>query len=171
MIDRILVTYASRTGSTVGVAQAIGTVFTEHGSQVDILPMPEVYDISPYKAVIAGSAIHGNAWLPEAMQFVETHKAALNERPFAAFLTCMTLAIGDGKYRNHVAEYLQPVRLLVKPVSQGLFAGMLDLGKIPSLGDRVKFKMSILMGVWKEGDHRDWNAIHAWSNALNEKLN
>ncbi|HEX9028743.1 MAG TPA: hypothetical protein VF823_06180, partial [Anaerolineales bacterium] len=58
----------------------------------------------------------------------------------------------------------------VRPVSEGLFAGALDIRKIPSLGDRVKFRLSVLMGVWSEGDHRDWNAIHAWAKSLNSQL-
>lgn len=170
MTNRILVTYASRTGSTIGVAQAIAAVLTESGAQVDVLPMPDVKDLSPYQAVVAGSPIHGAVWLPEAMQFVKDNQAALNQKPFAAFLTCMTLAIGDGKYRDHVSSMLQPVRSLVKTRSEGFFAGMLDISKIPSLGDRIKFRLSVLFGVWGEGDQRDWNAIRAWAAILPKTL-
>ncbi len=166
MNDRILVTYASRTGSTIGVAQAIAAALTESGALVDVIPMPDVQEISPYKAVVAGSAIQGRVWLPEAMLFLQTHKSALNQRPFAAFLVCMTLAIGNGKYRDGVSEWMQPVRTLVKPRSEGLFAGALDIKSIPSLFDRIKFKLSVLFGVWGEGDHRDWNAIRAWAVTL-----
>jgi len=168
--NRILVTYASRTGSTVGVAQAIGAVLSENGSQVDVLPMPDVHDLTPYRAVVAGSAIQGKAWLPEAVQFIQSNRAVLNQRPFAAFLVCMTLVMGNGKYRDQVATWLQPVCSQVKPVSQGLFAGALDIAKIPSLGDRLKFKLSVAFGVWKEGDHRDWNAIRTWANSLPKAL-
>ncbi len=93
MTNRILVTYASRTGSTIGVAQAIAAVLTESGAQVDVLPMPEVKDLAPYQAVVAGSAIQAARWLPEAMEFIQSHKAVLNQKPFAAFLVCMTLAM------------------------------------------------------------------------------
>jgi menaquinone-dependent protoporphyrinogen oxidase len=170
MTDRILVTYASRTGSTIGVAQAIAAVLTEKGYQVDVLPMPEVNQISLYKAVIAGSAIQAGAWLPEAMRFIETHRAALNQRPFAAFLVCLTMVMGNGKYRDHVSTFMQPVRSLVKTRSEGLFAGALNIAALPSLGDRIKFRLSVLFGVWKEGDHRDWNAIRAWASALPQTL-
>ena len=39
MSNKILVTYASRTGSTVGVAEAIGKTLAESGLQVDVRPM------------------------------------------------------------------------------------------------------------------------------------
>ncbi len=166
MNDRILVTYASRNGSTAGVAEAIGKTLAEAGAQVDVLPMQDVKDLVPYRAVVAGSAIQAAQWLPEAMQFIQAHRAELARKPFAAFLVCMTLAMKNGNYREHVATWLEPVRALVQPVSEGLFAGMLNIRQVRSFGDRLKFRLSVLMGVWSEGDHRDWNAIRAWAESL-----
>ncbi len=171
MSNKILVTYASRLGSTAGVAEAIGKTLTDNGAEVDVRRMEDVTDLSPYSAVIAGSAIRGKQWLPEAMQFIQTHQAELRQKPFAAFLVCMTLAMKNGeKYRPQVADWLQPVRASVKPVSEGLFAGVLDIGKIASFSDRLKFRISVLFGVWKEGDHRDWNAIRAWAASVGPLL-
>ncbi len=97
MNDRILVTYASRTGSTAGVASAIGKTLSENGLQVDVLLVSDVKDLSSYRAVVAGSAIQAGAWLPEAMQFVHAHRAELANKPFAAFLVWMTLAMKNGE--------------------------------------------------------------------------
>lgn len=167
MTNKILVAYASRFGSTAGVAEAIGKTLTEHNLQVDVLPMKDITDLLPYQAVVAGSAINGGEWLPEAMQFMRAHQVDLDSKPFAAFLVCMTLAMNSGeKYRSHVADWLQPVRALAHPVSEGQFAGVLDISKIPSFSDRLKFRLSVLFGVWKEGDHRDWNAIRLWAESL-----
>jgi menaquinone-dependent protoporphyrinogen oxidase len=167
MNNNILVTYASRFGSTAGVAEAIGKVFSERIVQLDVLPMKEVKDLAPYSAVVAGSAINGGAWLPDAMQFIQTHRIELARKPCAVFLVCMTLAMPNAeKYRSHVATWLDPVRLLVKPVSEGLFPGALDIAKIPSFSDRLKFRLSVLFGVWKEGDHRDWAAIQNWAESI-----
>ncbi len=167
MANKILVTYATCTGSTRGVAEAIGKTLAEGGAQVDVLPMQEVKDLAPYQAVVAGSAIQNKQWLPEAMQFIRAHQVELGRKPFAAFLVCMTLAMRNGEtYRPFVAEFLAPVRALVKPVSEGLFAGVLDIRKVPTLSDRLKFRLSVLFGVWSQGDHRDWDAIRAWAESL-----
>lgn len=166
MSDIILVAYASRNGATAGVAEAIGKTLAETGASVEVKDMKDVKDLTPYHAVVAGSAIQGNRWLPEAMQFLQTNRLALAQKPFAAFLVCMTMAIGEGKYREEVKEFMEPVRALVKPVSEGFFAGVLDIKKVPAFGDRIKFRISVMMGIWKEGDHRDWNAIRQWAAEL-----
>jgi menaquinone-dependent protoporphyrinogen oxidase len=170
MSNKILVTYASRTGATAGVAKAIGETLAKDGAQVDVRPMIEVTDLAPYQAVVAGSAIQGKQWLPEAMRFVQTHQAALRQKPFAAFLVCMTLAMKRGGYRAEVAHWLQPVRALVTTVSEGLFAGALDISKVPSWRDRLGFRLSVLFGVWSEGDHRDWKAIRVWAESIEPLL-
>jgi menaquinone-dependent protoporphyrinogen oxidase len=104
MSNKILVTYASRFGSTTGVAEAIGKTLAEQGVRVEVLPMKEVIDLAAYQAVVAGSAINGGEWLPEALQFVQAHQAELRNKPFAAFLVCMTLSMKNGEqYRSHVA--------------------------------------------------------------------
>jgi len=159
------------TGSTIGVAEAIGKSLAENGALVEVLPMQAVRELSPYQAVVAGSPIHSNKWLPEAVQFVQAHQVELRSKPFGIFLVCMTLAMRNGeKYRPFVADYMAPVRALVQPVSQGLFAGVLDIRKVPSASDRFKFRLSVLFGVWKEGDHRDWEAIRAWAESLRPHL-
>lgn len=172
MNDTILVAYASRTGTTRGVAEEIGDILADHGMPVEVLPMVKVTDVKSYRAVVAGSAIQAAAWLPEAIRFLQTHRVELNRKPFAAFLVCMTLAMPKGEqYRQNISGWMNPVRALVQPVSVGMFPGALHLKDIPSAGDRLKFRLSVMMGVWKEGDHRDWPAIRLWTEGLLPLLN
>lgn len=167
MSNQVLVTYASRAGSTAGVAEAIGNTLAGCGVPVVVRPMSDVTDLTPYRAVVAGSAIQNKRWLPEALQFLSAHRAALEQRRFAAFLVCMTLAMKNGEqYRPFVKDFLQPVRNVVRPVSEGLFPGALDISKVPSASDRLKFRLSVHFRVWSEGDHRDWAAINAWAESL-----
>jgi menaquinone-dependent protoporphyrinogen oxidase len=171
MNQKILVTYASRTGWTPGVADAIGKTLAQNGAQVDVMPMRDVKDLCAYDAVVAGSAIRSKAWLPEAIEFVRAHQNELKGKPFAPFLVCMTLAMPGGEiYRAHISTWLDPIRALVTPTSVGVFAGGLDIQKIESFGDRLMFRLSVLFGVWKEGDHRNWDAIRAWSTQLQPLL-
>jgi menaquinone-dependent protoporphyrinogen oxidase len=121
--------------------------------------------------VVAGSAIQNKQWLPEAVDFVRANRAELSRKPFAAFLVCMTLAMKNGEsYRPFVADFLAPVRTLVRPVSEGLFAGRLDVSKVPYWQARLMFRLSVLFGVWTEGDHRDWKAIREWAESLPARL-
>jgi menaquinone-dependent protoporphyrinogen oxidase len=131
-----------------------------------VLPVQAVKDAAPYRAIVVGSPIHGNQWLPEALQFVRLQQAALVSRPFAAFSVCMTLAMRGGEQYRRPWPVPDPVRALARPVSEGLFAGALLIRRIPSLGDRLKFRLSVLAGVWTEGAHRDWKAIQSWAEGL-----
>ena len=163
---RILVTYATCTGSTAGVAEVIGTTLAQNGAKVDVLPMTEVTDLTLYQAVVAGSAIQGSKWLPEAMAFVRENQAEISHKPFAAFLVCMTMVLTKGKITEELRGLMEPVRALVRPMREGYFAGALDLKKVPSFWIRLGFRISIIIGIWKEGDYRDWDAIRAWAEEL-----
>ena len=166
-MEDVLVTYASRYGATAGVAEEIGKTLTGKGFSVSVKPMTQVESVSGYKLVIAGSAIQGGSWLPEAISFMDKNKAAFSNTKFATFLVCMTLAMPNGEqYRDHVRSWLEPIRKYGKPVQEGIFAGGLDTGKITSISDKMKFKISVALGVWKEGDHRDWNRIRTWADTL-----
>ena len=171
MNDKILVAYASQAGSTAEVAEAIGQTLAESGTQVEVRRMKDVQDLTPYRAVVAGSAINGAKWLPEAMQFMQKHRAALANKPFAAFLVCITLGMSSAdKYRAGVAAWLEPVRALVKPMSEGFFAGSLDFNKVPLTFNTLLLRVAVAFGALPKGDHRDWNAIHAWAASLSRSL-
>ncbi len=183
MQQKILVTYASRTGSTAEVAEAIALTLRTPSLPpssrvggieqviVDVLPMQAVQDLTPYRAVVAGSAIRKSKWLPEAVQFMRTHQSTLRHKSFAMFTVCITLAMGSGEqYRSAVQGWVAPVRSLVPPLSEGLFAGRLDFSKLPFNWDTLMFRLSVAFGIFPRGDHRDWNAIRLWAESLKPVL-
>ncbi len=170
MPKKILVAYASRHAATQGVAEAVGKTLAEGGAKVDVLPMANVSDLAAYDAVVAGSAIQAGAWLPEAMDWVRAHRPDLARKPFAAFQVCITMAMKNPAYRDGCKVWMQPLRDLVRPASEGFFAGVLDLKKIRSLSQRLQFRISVWMGIWSEGDHRDWEAIRTWAEGLRPVL-
>jgi len=165
MEDRILVAYASRAGSTGEVAEAIGKALCEGGAAVDVRLAKDVTDLSSYRAVVVGSAIRVGKWLPEAVEFVETHQEALSRMPVAYFAVCLTLKEDTEENRGEVSTYLDPVCEIVQPVDVGLFAGGMDYSKLP-------FILRVMMKGMKspKGDFRNWEAIRAWAGQVRDRL-
>jgi menaquinone-dependent protoporphyrinogen oxidase len=143
----------------------------QNSRTVDVLPMQDVKDLSGYSAVVAGSPIRGSKWLPEAMQFIQHHQSELAKKPFATFTVCITLAMSNGEqYRQAVRGWIAPVRAQVKPVSEGLFAGVLDFTKLPFTFDTLKLRLVVALGIFPKDDRRDWKAIRVWAESLNPLL-
>ena len=163
MRDRILVAYATDKGSTWGVAGAIAEQLAASGVAVDVRRVGDVGSLSPYRAVVIGSAIHGGKWLPEALDFVRANQSELRELPTACFFVCTMAATEMNKKKHVVSTYLEPVRQLIKPVAEGEFAGAV-LYKDYSLLWRIAMWVFLKFVRLPEGDLRDWAAIRAWSD-------
>ena len=85
MSKKILITYASKCGSTGEVASAIGKTLAQTGVRVDVLPLRKVTNLSDYQAVFVGSAIRMGKWLREAADFVGDKPRNPEARPHGVF--------------------------------------------------------------------------------------
>lgn len=165
MSNRILITYASKRGSTGEVAEAIGKTIAKTGARVDVLPLKKVTGLSGYQAVLIGSAIRVAKWLPEAVDFVSENKAALQRVPTAYFTVCMTLAEDTPANRTKAAGFLEPVRTVLAPAAEGYFAGKVD-------PQTLSFLESTMLKAKKvpQGDFRDWKKITDWAQSTYTQL-
>ena len=164
MDNNILVTYASWTGSTADVAEAIGQGLRNGHTTVDVLPAREMLDLSPYCAVVVGSAIRRGQVHPDAMVFLELHQEALVKVPVAYFIVCLTMKDDSEESRRRVAAYVDRMRQRVpqvQPVDVGLFAGVLNYSKLSQLTALEMKRLNM-----PEGDFRDWQAIRDWAISL-----
>jgi len=165
---KILIVYASESGTTGEVAVAIGDALCEEGNTVDIKWVKKVKDINNYDAVIIGSAIQYEDWMPEATEFVKNNQNILKNMPVAYFITCMALSRKEEGAMQQAIEYSDKLCTFVpqvKPLSIGRFAGVLDYSKIPFL-KRLMVKVVMAISKVKEGDYRDWNAIRSWAKRI-----
>lgn len=158
---RILVAYASKSGTTVEVAQVIAEELEGEFTRVELRPMYEVQDLHLYDAAVIGSAIRVGKWLPGAVKFVERHQYALRQIPVALFTVCLTMMADTLDNRLLVEEYMQPVLKLLQPVTIGLFAGRMDPAKL-GLAERLIARTM----QPPQGDFRDWDAIRLWAADL-----
>ena len=166
-MTRVLVAYATKSGSAQGVAERIGETLTEQGAEVEVRSVKERLDVTSYDAVVLGSAIRMGKWLKGATSFAEKNREALSKIPTAYFLVCLTLAKEPEKL-DEVAAYLDPVRESIpeiKPVGVGLFAGGFYPNKLSLLPRTILSKMGSV-----EGDHSDPEAIKAWAEEIAPKL-
>ena len=165
MTKKILVAYASVSGSTGEVAQAIGDVLAEHGAIVEVEHVRHIKTVAGYHGAVVGSSIRAGRWLPEASQFVEVQADTLRQIPVAYFTTCLTMVTDSADNRQTVLAYMEPILQIipeVKPVGLGLFAGSLDPNR--SLMAQLNPNLA------PHGDYRDWNAIKQWATEIAASL-
>jgi menaquinone-dependent protoporphyrinogen oxidase len=165
MSKKILVAYATRTGSTGEVADAIAKRLCAGGLSAEVRPIADLADLEGYAGAVLGSPIRFAAWLPEMTDFIARHCDALAKLPVAYF-TMHMLALGD--LPSDAAErtkYTAKAKDLIAPVDEAFFAGKIDTARL-SLVDRLLVRM-VRAPI---GDKRDWARIGAWADALGLRL-
>jgi menaquinone-dependent protoporphyrinogen oxidase len=161
LAKKILVTYASKYGSTGGVAEAIGKELCGEGAKVDVLLARNVKNLSSYQGVVVGSAIYRGKWMAEAVDFVKASDEILRQVPVAYFIVCMTMHQPSEENRRKAIAYLDPVLQAipqVKPVDIEPFAGAMHYSNLSWLNKKI-----IISKGLPEGDFRNWEAIRAWA--------
>ena len=166
--NKVLVAYATKAGSTAEIAQEIGKILRHAGHTVEVKRVEEIRDIMEYKAAVIGSPIHAKAWMPEAVEFVQTYRHALSKIPVAYFTSGITLGMADSpNIRRHMDSYLIPLQeevYEVEPVSIEHFAGVLNFHKLPFMY-RLVWPLTSGRKV-KQGDYRNWHAVQNWAASL-----
>ncbi len=161
VVEKTLIAYASKCGSTGEVAEAIANVLCEQGVDVDVRLAREVTSLDGYNRVIIGSAIRMGNWLFDATHLVKAQQASLSQLPTAIF-SVHTGNVGDDEVsRQARAAYTAPVHRLITPRAEAFFAGKMELARLSFL-DRMIIKA--MKG--QDEDLRDWDAIRAWARTL-----
>lgn len=161
----VLVTYATKFGSTREVADRVAARLLKAGMQTEVLPAGEVRSLEGYDAVVFGGALYMFRLVGEGRRFLSRNSKALSRLPLAVF-AMGPLEDTETQYfdaRGHLDKTLTKLKD-VHPVEVTVFGGVLN-------PDKLKFPYSN-PGIKAMGasDLRDWEAIEAWSDALPEAL-
>ena len=168
----ILVTYASRHGSTQGIAERIATRLLASGLDADVRPAAEVRDASPYDAYVVGGAAYMFHWLKDATTFVQRNRALLAERPTWLFSSGPIGTDAVDKQGRDVLETTVPkefprLRAAIRPRGEKVFYGALDPAARPvGLAERFVSLLPAARDALPKGDFRDWPAIDAWADQI-----
>jgi menaquinone-dependent protoporphyrinogen oxidase len=155
---RVLVTAASKHGSTIEIAELIGATLTGPGLDVHVVPLAEIDAVNGYDAVVLGSAVYAGHWLKPAEQFVERHGATLAAGQVWLFSSG---PIGEPPIPAEDAVDLRDIVAAVRAVEHRTFAGALHR-------QRLSFPERALVAALRApyGDFRDWDAIRQWAHRI-----
>jgi menaquinone-dependent protoporphyrinogen oxidase len=166
-MEKILVTYATKYGATEEIAEKIGEVLRQAELPTDVVLVDRVRDLTPYKAIILGSAVYIGKWRKEAVEFLKKNAQALAERPVWLFSSGPT---GEGDPVEllkgwRIPGEMQPLVDQIKLRDIAVFHGSLDNEKM-----NMVEKWMIKNVKAPVGDFRDWDAITAWATSIVEAL-
>jgi menaquinone-dependent protoporphyrinogen oxidase len=78
---KVRVAYASKYGSTKGIADFIGDKLRQQGVEADVAEVDTIRNVTEYDAFVIGSALYMFHWMKEAKQFVSRNRALLTSHP------------------------------------------------------------------------------------------
>lgn len=157
---RVLVTAATRHGSSSEIAGAIATGLIERGIDAEARIMGDVDELYGYDIVVLGSAVYMGRWLKQAREFAHSHADQLAGKQVWLFSSG---PLGPADHLVPPGEPADTVELtqLTGAVEHRVFSGKLDKHEL-SLAERAIAKTVHA----PEGDCRDWAAIDAFAGHI-----
>jgi menaquinone-dependent protoporphyrinogen oxidase len=167
MDNQVLVTYATKYGATAEIAEKIGQVLSQAGLRTDVLPTDRVSELSPYKAVVLGSAVYIGRWRKDAAKFLKANDKVLAEQLVWLFSSGPT---GEGNPVEltegwHFPKALQPIADHIQPRDITVFHGAINMKKLNFIEKWMINKVKAPLG-----DFRDWDAITSWATSIADVL-
>ncbi len=159
---KILVTAASRHGSTTDIAEWIAAVLRTRGHEVVVRPPEDVTSLDGFDAVVLGSAVYTGGWLKGAKRFGARFCSDLADRRVWLFSSG---PVGDPLVPAGQPDGLDGLVFRTGAVEHRIFSGKLDAAML-SLRERIAVRAIRVTA----GDYRDWDDLETWASAIAETL-
>ncbi|PFG34045.1 flavodoxin domain-containing protein [Sanguibacter antarcticus] len=152
---RVLVSAASKHGSTKEIAGVITKTLDRAGFDCDQIEPADVEDAGHYDAVVVGSAIYMGQWIGEARDLLERIGPQVQGKPVWLFSS----GLSESPRTRGSAPPVGSSRLeRLQPRGHQHFSGKLDVLQL-SLAERA----AILAARGTYGDARDMDAVAEWA--------
>lgn len=158
---RVLVTVASKHGSTLELGEAVATELRAAGVDVDTVAPSGDLRVADYAAIICGSAVYGGSWRKEAVNFLESRADDLRNLPVWLFSTG---PVGTADLEDETNDGSR-LASLVGARDHTTFGGKLDMSQL-TMGEKAIVKLVRA----PEGDYRDFDAAREWARHIADAL-
>ncbi|MCL2769782.1 MAG: flavodoxin domain-containing protein [Solirubrobacterales bacterium] len=159
MANRVLVTYATRHGSTAEVAEEIANVLRHAQLPAEVRAVDELDTVDPYDAVVFGAPLYMGRLQRAGARFLAEHHDELAQLPLAVFALGPNNTEDSRRGAQRQLDRKLATRPDLHPFAVGLFGGVID-------PDKLRFPFTRL----NRGDWRDWDAIRLWARSLVPQL-
>lgn len=165
---RVLVTYASKNGSTEEIAEAIADELMAHGLDVTCRSAHEV-DAGEADAVVLGSAVYAGRWLRPARRFLKDEADHLRRIPFWIFSSGPF-----GEQAEHPSaddlRWLEPPKVVSRAEALGVREHVVFGGSLPDEPQGFIENAMVRNTPAESRDSRDWERIRAWASGIAAEL-
>ena len=159
---KVLIAAASKHGATSDIARHIGATLTTAGFDVDVRSPRDVESVTPFDAVIIGSAVYAGRWLQEARRLIDRDSTALKTKRVWLFSSG---PLGDPLMPEDPPEGLALLGGATHAIQHRVFAGKADRSTL-GFGERAIFALVKA----PEGDFRPWEAVGEWASEIARTL-
>jgi menaquinone-dependent protoporphyrinogen oxidase len=159
---RVLVTAASKHGSTEMIANEVVRGLRDRHLDTDFAAPEVVRSLSGYDAVIIGSAVYNGHWMKPAAAFIASHRIELLARQVWLFSSG---PVGTPLVPATETPDTEQIVATISARGHRSFPGVLDRTHLGRL-ERTMVKVVHA----EDGDFRDWDAVQEWTKSIAEAL-
>lgn len=159
---KVLVSAASKHGSTSEIAERIGATLKSDGLEVDVRRPEDVTTVAPYDGVVLGSGVYAGRWLEPIKRLIARETDELAYKPVWLFSSG---PIGDPPKPEVEPADMVAARERLHPVDTAVFAGRLDRSE---LGFAEKAIVAVVHAP--DGDFREWTSVSEWASKIARTL-
>jgi len=170
MQNKVLVAYASRHGSTKGIAERLAEALRSHQVDATVMPAEAVHDPDGYDGYVIGSAVYAMRWLGPATSFVHRNRALLQRHPVWLF-SSGPLSDEPDELDSAAPRDIVAIEREIAARGHAVFAGAWPSGARPiGLLEKVMSVIPPAREALPTGDFRDWAAIDAFASGVAGEL-
>jgi menaquinone-dependent protoporphyrinogen oxidase len=159
-MSKLLVAYASKHGSTAGIAEAVAEELRASGVDADLVEAGDARGLDPYDGVVLGSAVYMKRWQRGARQFLHRLEQDLGARPLWIFSSG---PVGDAEVDP---TWCEPAKTLRRAQQLNLRDHVIFGGQVPQDPSNFVERAMLKDTPPDVQDRRDFDEIRAWARQI-----